>query len=543
MYKIAIVDDEDEIREGIEDLIQWENHGFQFIGSFENGNEALKVFEDRVPDLVLTDICMPYMDGVELTRYLADKYPLTKVIMLTGYDDFQYTQQAIQLRVYDYILKPFSANQLRSVLDKAKLEMDEDNRKKEDIHKLKLQLNQSLPLLKERFLESLVTAPMKGKEIEEKLAFFNLPLSGPCYVAIVIDVDDFGERELSQSVTEQELMYYAVYNIIEEIMGSDQSIVFRNREDRIVVILSDEDTSKVQGTAQALSEETRNSVESYLRFTVTIGIGNPIRSLQGIVQAYQSALAALDNRFLLGKNKVITYPELDINQRTHIAMYPEWEKKLILAVRTGTGKEVNEAIEDYIRNLKNAFIPMKQCYFYIHKVCLALKDTMEEFGQLELFGDPIERLAEIDQYKTLDEIERWLSVICKQIVESVSGQSNNLSKSKVLMAEKYIKDHFSNESLALSDVCQHVQISPSYFGTVFKTYTGETFIEYVTRIRIEKAMELLKCTDLKTYEIAHNTGYKDPHYFSLIFKKKAGVSPTEYRGRIRNDPQPEVEGD
>ncbi|KRF42967.1 response regulator [Paenibacillus sp. Soil787] len=544
MYKIAIIDDEEEVREGIEDLIQWKDHGFEFLGGFENGNEALEAFENQIPDLVLTDICMPFMDGIELTRHIANKYPFTKVIMLTGYDDFEYSQQAIKLRVYDYLLKPFSSKQLRSVLDKVKLEMDEEYRQKEDLNKLKLQLNQSLPLLKERFLENMVTSYTKIEELTEKLDFFNIRLIGACCVAVVIDVDDFGERSMSQTVTEKELMYFAVYNIVEETMGGDKGgIVFRNRFDKVVVILSSEDKTHVYELAQSLSEETRQCIEKFLKFTVTIGIGDPSSSPQGIVNSFQKAIAALDYRFLLGKNNVITLADLEVNNRTRIEIYPEWEKKLILAIKTGTGKEVNAAIEECIRNLKQSFIPMQRCYFYIHKICLSLVEAVIGFDETIIFEDPLNPLAEMYSFKTLDEIELWLKKICKQAVGVICSQRNNISMSKMVMAESYIKENFSNEMISLNDVCRHVHISPSYFGTVFKAHTGETFIEYVTRIRVEKAMELLKRTDLKTYEIAHETGYKDPHYFSLIFKKKAGVSPTEYREKTRSDPQHEVEED
>ena len=154
-----------------------------------------------------------------------------------------------------------------------------------------------------------------------------------------------------------------------------------------------------------------------------------------------------------------------------------------------------------------------------------------------MFVNPINPFAEIYTFKTLDEIELWLKEICKQVIGCISGKRNNISKHKVVVAEDYIIGNYSNETLSVNDVCQHLQMSPSYFGTIFKKHTGETLIEYLTRIRVEKAMELLKYTDLKTYEIADKTGYRDPHYFSLIFKKKVGLSPTEYREKISKELQ------
>jgi two-component system, response regulator YesN len=423
--------------------------------------------------------------------------------------------------------------------------MDEEFKQKEDFNKLKIQLNQSLPLLKERFLENMVTSHLKKEEIDEKIVFFNIQFSGTYCIAVVMDVDDFGERSKSHTVTEQELMRFAVYNIVEEIMGQDSGgIVFRSRDDKITAILANEDKNSVYAMAQALAEESRQCVEKFLKFTVTIGIGIPCSSLQEIVISYQRALAALDYRFLLGKNKVITIADLEGNAGSRAEIYPEWEKKLILAIKTGTSKEVNEMIEEWIRNLKQSFIPMQRCYIYFQKVSVSLMNVLDELGEDELqsFVNPINPFTEMYTFKTLDEIELGLKEICKKVIVRISGKRIDISKLKVVMAEAYIKDNYPNETLSLNDVCQYVHISPSYFGTVFKIHTGQTFVEYLTRIRVEKAMELLKCTSLKTYEIADKTGYRDPHYFSLIFKKNAGVSPTEYREKISMEFQNETEG-
>ncbi|MFD0619955.1 response regulator [Paenibacillus sp. GCM10027629] len=543
MYKIAVVDDEELVREGIEELIHWKDHGFIFIGSFENGLEAMEAFEEHIPDVVLTDIYMPFMDGLELTRQIFDKYPYVKVVVLTGYDEFEYVQQAIKLKVYDYLLKPISSSQLRDVLNKVKLDMDEEFRQKEDLNKLKSQLNLSFPLLRERFLESMVTNVLKKEVLNEKLALFNIQLSRSFFMAVVIDIDDFGERSNSFSVIEQELMRFAVCNIVEEIMGEKKGgIVFRSRDDKIVSILSSDDMNSVYALAQALSEETRQCVKKFLKFTVTIGIGSACVSLQEIAVSYQKAISALDYRFLIGKDNVISLSDLEGSDKSPVEISNDWEKKLVLALKTGTAEEVDLVIEDCIRNLKLARIPMQTCLIYIQKIGITLMSTINELGGLELFINPINPFDEIFTFKTLIDIELWLKGICKQLIGCITGKRNNISKNKVILAEDYIMGNYSKETLSVNDVCQHLQMSPSYFGTIFKSHTGETFIEYLTRIRIEKAMELLKYSDFKTYEIANKTGYRDPHYFSLIFKKRTGLSSTEYREKIRSELKNGLEG-
>ncbi|SEC02318.1 response regulator [Paenibacillus sp. GP183] len=540
MYKIMIVDDEAEIREGIEELIQWEDHGFQFIGGYENGREALEASGANVPDVILTDICMPFLDGLELAERIKHISPFTRLILLTGYDDFEYAQRAIQLNVYDYLLKPFSAGQLRNLLDKVKLEMDEDYKQKEDIQRLKMQLNQSLPLLKEKFLEKLVTTSISRTELEEKLDFFDIRLVGPCYMAIVVDIDDFGSRNRSISVMEQELLRFAVYNIVEEIMVKpERGIAFRSRDEQIVVILSCEADDSAYYFVQQLAEETRQCMERYLKFTVTVGIGTTCSTLLEIASSCQKAMAAIDYRFLLGKNKVISIADFGGMVPTETDGYPEWEKKLLRCLRTSSSHEIESIIEEWMLYFKRSLTPMPKCHLYLQKFHVALLDMMDELGgeraEFSLFQST-DLFSGWNAMKTLDDIGAWLKTTCRQVMDELSNIRIDQTRLKVLAAEQYIKSHYSDEALSLQEVCRHVQISPSYLGVVFKTHTGQTFIEYLTRTRVDKAKELLKLSGLKAFEIAERTGYRDPHYFSLLFKKNTGMSPTDYREMMMADP-------
>lgn len=541
MYKILIVDDEVIVREGIEERIPWGELGFIFVGGYENGRDALEAVHLLKPDVVLSDICMPFMDGLELTRQITYQYPSTKVIILTGYDDFEYAQQAIKYKAYDFLLKPITSSELRKVLEKVKAEMDEETRKKEDLNRLKLQLNQSLPLLKERFLERLVTSYVKNEEIAEKLAYFNIRLIGSNYIALAIDIDDFGERNKYGPGTDYELLRFAVYNIVEEIMEKEnRGIVFRNKDEKMIVILSGTHIGNLYELAQILAEETRQCVERYLKFTVTTGIGRSFDSLESINESCKSAISALDYRFLLGKNKVISIADMEGSSAVRADYHTEWEKKLIQGIKTGTGKEINETIENMIQSFKTAFTSMEKCYIHIQKITVSLMNTISELGgdAEEIFGQQVNPFTDIYKYKTIGEIELWLKNICKRATEYISEKRRDLNKIQVMKAEQYIKENYHSENISLNHVCKHVLMSISYFSLVFKNYTGETFVEYLTRIRVEKGMELLKYTNLKTYEVASKLGYSDSQYFSLIFKKNTGVSPTEYREKLSREHTP-----
>lgn len=529
MYKILLVDDEAGVREGIRRRIAWQEHGFDCVGDYENGFEALEAAERLAPDVVLTDINMPFMDGLELTRQLAERCPHTKVIILTGFDDFDYAQQAVKLKATDFILKPITASELTAVLQKVRGELDAEKLRRENLDLLKRQLHESLPLLKERFLERLVSADIGLREAEERIAYFMLPLRGPDFIVFAADVDRFAE---SHPEADRELLRFAVYNIVQEIAGREAgAAVFRTREEKIICILSGEGADALLDKAQQLAEEIRHAVETYLRLTVTLGIGRPETGLRDIRRACRSALAALDYRFMLGTNRLISIMDMEGRREGGDAVPSSWEKELYIGVKTGTREEVRRAIASIFSHLKTSNLSINQCYIHIQKILISLMHTLDELGgsAAEPFGDRVNPLTDIYAFKTLEDIESWLHDTCLRAVGRIADARNDLAEAQIRRAEAYIRENYHLQELSLKSICQEVHMSSSYFSALFKQHTHKTFVEYLTAMRIEKARELLKFTDLKTYEIAAKTGYADPHYFSILFKKTTGETPSEYR--------------
>lgn len=535
MYRILVVDDEAVVREGMRDNMNWGELGFEFVGDCENGSEAMEAIDKLQPDVVLTDINMPFVDGLELTRYVVEKYPRIKVVILTGYDEFGYAQQAVKLKAYDYILKPITARELRKVLEKLRGDLEEEARKMEDMSRLKMQLRESLPLLKERFLNRLVTGQLREGSFEEKLQYFDIDFKGSCFLALLVDADDDRDFRRYHPGTEDELLLFAIYNISDEIVGNyGRGIVFQNNHEKTVVILQGESRESLLECAARVSEDIREAVEKYLIFTVTVGVGTVCSSLKDLKDSYGGALSALDYRFLLGKNRVITIGDIEGNMHGSSPYNKEWEKKLISGIKTGTVQEIDVIIGNIIKSLRESHILMDRCYIHIQQVIISTLDALNELGvsEAEMQGNDNSPLTDIYRHKTLEEVEVWLRKFCKKASYLLSNKRDSFSRQQALKAVEYITGNYMNESLSLQDVCRSLSMSTSYFSTVFKNFTGETFVEYLTKVRVEKARELLKGSDLKTYEIAHRVGYGDPHYFSLSFKKATGMTPTEYRERM-----------
>lgn len=532
MYKVIIVDDEAVVRSGLKNTINWNEHGFELVGDYANGREAWEVIELFKPELIISDISMPFMDGLELAGLVSTQFPYIKMIILTGFDEFEYAQQAIRLKVSDFVLKPITAQEIRKLLNRVKAEMDEETSRREDLGRLNHQLSQSLPLLKERFLERLVAVGLGKTEIEERLTYFELPPRLPLYLTMVVDIDDFGDRELHSYEHDAEFLRFAAFDIFKETMEREGIMLLRTREERMVAIIGGPDNeSLLYERVFTLAEEIRYHIEKYLKFTVTVGIGRSCAYLEQLPLSYKSALSVLDYRFLLGKNRVLSI--LDIEGKPSAPMPPnlDWDRKMAFAVKTGSIQEANSLIEIGIAQLKTSNAPIEACFFQMHKVVLTLMNSIQELvvHDNELSFNRQMKLMDVYRFKTLDEVELWLKKVVRSIISTIADNRSHLTNMQIHRAVDYIDTNYANDRMSLQDLCRHVLMSTSYFSLVFKQHTGETFIEYLTSVRIKKAKELLHNTTLKFYEIAEKVGYRDPNYFSILFKKHTGITPKDYR--------------
>ncbi|TYP71225.1 response regulator [Paenibacillus methanolicus] len=536
MYKVIIVDDEAVVRDGLKNTITWSDHGFTLVGDYANGREALEAVEQHKPDLIISDISMPFMDGLELAAAVSACYPYIKMIILTGFDEFDYAQQALRLKVADFIVKPITAREIRELLDKARAEMDEEAKRREDMSRLQSQLKQSLPLLKERFLERLVINGLGRAEITERFAYFGLPPLSSMYVAMVVDIDDFGDREsFDFDAFDEEMLRFAAFDIVSEICAGEGVIVFRTREERMVaVVYGIAEETALYDKAFRVAEQVRHEIERYLKFTITVGIGQACQSTERLPNSYRSALGALDYRFLLGKNRIISIIDLEGKSEALPPVQQDWDRKLASSVKTGSMQDAQRLIEQMVAELKSSMVPIEACVLHMQKAVLALMNSIQDLSAHESGGlpfDPQTMLTDVYRFKTVDEIEQWLKQAVKTVMSVIEGSRTHYTGTQIRRAINYIESNYANEKMSLQELCRHVLMSTSYFSLVFKQHTGETFVEYLTRVRIEKAKELLQHTTMKFYEIAEKVGYGDPNYFSILFKKHAGITMREFRER------------
>jgi two-component system response regulator YesN len=531
VYTLIIVDDEEAVRESIREKIDWETYGFELIGSYGDGREALDSLEIRLPDVIITDISMPHMDGLALAAAIADRYRDITVIIMTGFGEFEYAKQAVKLKVYEYVMKPVSQHEFTGILQHLRNELDEKRIRNEDVYRLQSQLNMSLPLLREQFLERMVTSEVKKEEILNKFALFQLSLLGPYYMAATLDVEEFMYPLAAKISSETELLRFAVYNIVHEIFELEQGgIVFRTRDERIGIIFPGEMPYLILAV-QKYAEQAVQCIEKYVRVRVSIGIGRPYEAMEELSKSYAEAVSALDYRFMVGKNKIISIEDIVHGKGQLQVHHAEWERKLIAALKTGNKELFAKLLSDWMHELRASQSSVDRCYIYVQRFLVSIIQLFEDSGHDALEAADI--LGQVRAYQTLDEVKVWLESLCLQLFEQVMVKMAQDVDSLLIRSEVYILENYHNENLSLNDVAQHVYMSMNYFSGLFKQKKGQSFIEYVTWIRLAKAKELLTSTNLKAYEIAAMIGYSDPQYFSVIFKRHHGMTPKEYRAASR----------
>ena len=536
MYKLAIFEDEAIVRKNIIKKIEWEKHDFKIVGEAGNGKEALEVIESERPDVIITDIEMPFMDGLELSRITREKYPEIKIIILTGFDEFKYAHSAIQLEVMEYILKPVSSEGLTATIEKVRRQLDIEISEKEDLQLLKQSYLESLPIIRENFLNELITNRHHKIELLEKSNYLNMNFEESVFICSVINIDKTSISRKDFTQPDYELIKFAVLNTSKEILEKRNLGYAFSHEDHIVIISLFFENNKELIEKQLFKylEEIRYSIDKYLKITVNIGIGNLCYTVEEISGSYKNALMSLNYRFIVGDNRLIYIDDLEPQSQLKIEFDENKEYILLTSIKFGDKSDICNIIEDLFSCFKDEKISFNDYQVYLLEMLAAIVKVSKSLmiDTKELFGQNYNLFVEMFKFNTLREVKEWFKNICISLMTSISERRQSSCKMYVENAKKYIRENYSDSEISLNSVSKYLHISPSYFGTIFKEGTKETFISYLLAVRMENAKNLISASNLKNYEVAKKIGYTDQYYFSHSFKKYFKISPNEFRNNL-----------
>lgn len=537
MYKVLLVDDEALIREAISENIRWEEMGFSLIGVCENGKQAMEVIKKDQPDLLLTDINMPFVDGMELTKFVYENYPDMKVIIISGFDEFEYAKNAVKYQVLEYILKPITPMEFSETLLRVKKMFDEKKESQQDMKKIRNAYVSNLPTLQGRYLHHLLNGTADYSRLSEKQEELRLNLEAGCYNTALVEGDSLEPFTKQYANVKDELALFAIYNITSEIvLGRGCGIVFQAMDEKTVILFMGDEKENLKMQMRQVIAEIRSAIEKFLKIQVTVAVGKTVSCLEELPDSYVKTKSALEYKFMLGGNQMIEAEEYEEirNSAKYIDIFG-WASGIATAIRTNKAEEISRKTKEFISQIKKSYVNKNRSFVYVQNLLLSVINLLELQEEMEEAVYSRERTFanEIYHCENLDEITERMTETFLFISDVMFNQRDSYCKRQAMQALDYIEKNYADSSVSLNSVCTALAMSTSYFSSVFKNYTGETFVEALTKKRIEKAKALLEQGNLKTYEIAEAVGYSDAHYFSVSFKKITGKTPTEYAKEVR----------
>lgn len=533
MYHILLVDDEILVRDAIRENIDWKEMDCELVGDCENGQQAAEFVKNHQVDIVLTDICMPYMDGMELSHFLHDNYPDIVIVIFSGFGEFEYAKKAIQYNVSEYMLKPITAMELRGVIEKMKEKVDQrrkEKKKLENLTRTSQDYHKNAQVIRSKAIEALVSCTRDVQESLNELADMGIILDASSYRVAVFDMDLYSDIYQVDVEKRQEsaLMAFVLFNVSDEIVTRENAgIAYQEGNNRVCILFMGNHSREFSGKIRKICREIQQEVRDVIGIEVSAGIGSWVKTPQDLLLSHNLAEKAIGYRYLLGGNLLIDMEEKDTDCRISLQSSLN---NLTNALKTGNREGVDLAIARMEQDIKDAMVEKSQACVCLQRIIRAAGNCQDAVSQDEE-GDVAKReelIRQVTDQKTFQLAIGLVKEYVQEVFDELSQLNSSSGQRQAAMALDYIQKNYMNPDVSLNSICSYLNISTSYFSTIFKEVTGETFIEALVRTRMEKAKELLGNTTLKNYEIAEKVGFSDPHYFGISFKKMTGKTPTEY---------------
>lgn len=533
MLKLMLVDDEPVIRKGIRTSIEWDKYDVEIAGEATNGKDALEMALGLKPDIVVTDIRMPVMDGLALAGELRTRLPDTRVVILSGYDDFDYAKEAISLGVSEYLLKPVRAEDLVALVIKFKNEIAKTRLERNRNQVANMTFQENLLNLRANFVNRLLKGEYTDPNyIYDRAAALKLDLSGPEYLVFAIEIDDFNSITGEMPERDVELLKFSVVNISEELFSShSRASICHGGSGQLVGIACFRELGEIQ--LERICRDIQHYVRKYLDLSVSIGIGNARKNILDAPEACLEALTALGSKIYRGRKSIIFYSSADSGKIADTLRYPFDEEKEM----TGYLKTLNlEGINSVLEKIFTGFAESHAGAENVKNICSRLVVTaIGCIGDMGVdlqgsLGASFNPYREVDRFDVLEDLKKWLLAFFERLLILVQDNKTDKFKGIIKAALKYIEENYPKD-IGLADISNIVYVTPNYLSRVFKEELGINFVEWLNRFRVEKAKALLSEKGAKTYEVAVKVGYKDYKYFSGIFKKYAGCTPKEFKDK------------
>ncbi len=533
MFKVFLVEDEIVVREGIRKNILWEQYGFYYAGDAPDGELALPLIRQIQPDLLITDIKMPFMDGLALIELVRKEMPAIKIIIISGHDDFSYAQQAIRMGVEQYLLKPVVKGKMVEILTALYKKMEAEKQQQEYLLRFQREVHEYETFARRRFFEQIVTGGMSVLEISETAKALDIDMNAPYYNIVLFSLSSAGyDGSAPEAYTD------AVAVIQEKIRkyiteNTELILYIWNVTTYAVLVKGDKDDITLR-TDDCIKNIQRSCAMAGRDVSWYIACGSPVSRLGTIPACFEEASRILSYRYLCPEAHILSEADgRDFQKRNssraNIDKKGIDQKSIRTFLSSGAREEIDRFIDQLLLSDERETVSQEMfCRYLTMMVYFAAVEYLDSIGcRADTFWSL--ELRPNDSMSTPEEARQYVSQVMRQAIVLRDNESKKQQRDLLNKAIEYIDENYQEESMSLERVAKKVNVSPNYFSAIFSQEVGLTFIEYLTGKRVDEAKRMLRQTDKRSGEVALTVGYKDPHYFSFVFKKVTGSTPSEYR--------------
>ena len=536
--KVFLVEDEMVIRRGIKNSIDWEKEGYIFCGEASDGELAYPMIIKEKPDILITDIRMPFMDGLELCKLVKKELPNIKILILSGYDEFDYAKEAIRLGVTEYLLKPISSGKLLEALNGVSESIRREKEDKDLVRKHMEEMRENTEHEKQKFFEQMIAGNLSMADALETGKKYEMNLSAGMYNLLLFRFTLGKEnRKSGELLGEAE---YAIEKLTERL---EYVFEFQRGVEGWAFLLMADNEEQMSERVKELSKDLEEIMKNYSTIAYFGGIGQPVARLRELEESFREAERALAARFTMELNRIISVEDIRMAQNVdtlddiEITSFGEIEKTRTMLekfLNNGAEDEIDEFVDVYINELPEENLKSVLMRQYIimdaYIVMMSFCEKIEGIeGEMQAQSEELKNSMKTIQ--TLEEIKNYIRMLLKKIIGVRDTISGRRYSDIIEIAKDQIRKTYMSDEISLNTIAAEVGMSPSYLSSIFSKEMGKTFVEYLTEIRMDRAKELLMCSSMKISEIGYEVGYKDPHYFSYIFKKTQNCTPKEFRAR------------
>ncbi|MFW6298612.1 MAG: response regulator [Bacillota bacterium] len=519
-YTIVLIDDEEQVRVRISAMIE-KRDDFKVVGIAANGHDAFDLIEQTRPDVVMTDISMPYVNGIELTKLIRRDFPKTTVVFLTGYDEFDYAKEAIELDVFKYLMKPLDKEEAYAVLDDLKKRLDEERNELYDKQRLDEAYAQSKPLLIENQFRTLLHFDHLNEDVYEAFLVHGIDLRQGMFTVCLIGL------EAGTAFRKRERIRVFLLNFIPLLKRSYNQVFTFNTSSGLALVINHDTLS--QSALESTLSEIKQRTDDFMDNTLNIGVSSIFDDFLEFPSRFDEAAKALSHSSYLNLEGVIFYSDITGKKRENLSLSKEMMTHTEQVIKFGDKDAIDTLFDKMLLPKSSAMNSLLNQEYYL----VNITSVIVRFA--ESIDTSLDELMEEDFLTTLfsmNALKDALQYAKKAVLKLRAQKLQDTKDTSEALVEKilhYMETHFNDPTLNMEKLCDTFSISVSYLSALFKKHTNTTFSRYLIQLRMEKAKELLWYSRLKITEVAHEIGYRDVYHFSHSFKKMTGKSPKEYR--------------